>query len=250
MTNMPRPPGATPVPPRSGSGKLLLFAGLGCLGVLLLGGCIVGGAFVYLTMYSPSPAITSRAVAAGTTYRNEPSHLNANLRSNYVPFSFEYPADWAVVERGDVADDSHFVKVEKQDSGKTTIANFAVGWFEGAGSLAGDKALYSELADKLADQFSGGFSDFRKTSSGAVTVTDNDYEGYQFLFTARVNDSASGTSLPILGRIILVSGANAGQKNGVVLVLLATNKSGMTRPDELGESGDLGDILDSFTFEK
>jgi hypothetical protein len=251
MSNLPNTPTPQPAPARSGgSGKLLLIGAIGCLGVLLLCGCIIAGAFTYFAASSPTAITSSSSVARGdgTVYTNEAGHLNASLRANFVPFTFEYPSGWNVVSRGDAADDSNFVKIEKQDASRSTIANFAVGWFSGAGTLARDKTLYASLADQLSEQFSAGFSNFTKTGSGSVTI--NDYDAYQMLFTARVTDPDDKSVTPILGRVILISGGNAGLKNGVVLVMLATDKSGMTDPSQLGESGDLGTILDSFELGK
>jgi hypothetical protein len=253
MTNVPNPgyPQSAPRPSGGGAGKWLLIGGLGCLAVVLLGGCVVG--IVLFVVSSRTPTVystlsTPDAPSGTTTYTNEESHLNASLRENYVPFSFDYPASWKVVQRGDQTGQSNFVKVEKDDGSGTTIENFAVGTLTGAGSLELDKTLYPGLAESLSRNLAGGMENFAQTGSGAVRVTDHEYEAYQMMFTAR--SGAGPDSIAIKGRCILISGGNVGRKNGVVLIMLATDKSSARDPSELGESGDLAEILDSFTLSR
>ncbi|HVX86041.1 MAG TPA: hypothetical protein VH253_14760 [Phycisphaerae bacterium] len=251
-----------PGPRKSLGGKWLLIGGLGCLGLLLLGGCILAGVLGFLWSRAPTSSVeldepvqtlppvdsadrpVAGAPAESVAYTPDRSQLNANLQQKYVPFTFTIPAGWRVVERGDQPDASNFVKVEKQDDTQSTVGNFAVGWMSGAGSLDRDKQLYSTLSDQMEQQFTQGFQNFTKTGAGPVTI--NGYDGYQLLFRAKVDDN--GETIPLCGRMIMISGGNVGQQNGVTLLMLATDKSAITNPADIGASGDYATLLNSFTL--
>jgi hypothetical protein len=179
-------------------------------------------------------------------FASSPDRLNADLKQTYVPFTFQYPTTWKVVQRGEEEGQSNYVKIEKQDGSRSTIENFAVGVMTGSGSLEQDKSLYEQLAFNLSEQFSKGFQDYEKTGGGAIRF--NGYDAYQLLFTAKTTDDAQ--TIPLCGRLIFISGGNVGRRNGVILLMLATDKSPIRDPEQIGASGDYATILNSFELTK
>jgi len=106
----------------------------------------------------------SDADTKGTTlYTSTEESLNDELRPHYVPFSFRYPDDWAVTERGDSVGGRNFVKVEKGENG-FTAENFAVGYMFATPGHENDPALIQQLLTQFEQQFSAQFTGFAPSS--------------------------------------------------------------------------------------
>ncbi len=239
-------PAPMPAPAGSGSRKWILFGALGCLAVLVIGGCILSAILIYLARTSPAPRLSIITTGA-LSYTNDEARLTPDLRADFVPFTFTYPGDWVITARGDTPGDSNFVEVQRAEGDKM-VENFAVGSFNGSGNLVTDRGVAATLAEQFSQQFAAATADYHQTSSGPVTVTSHRYDAYQFLFSALAKDAETHTNSPLFGRVILVSGGNAGHAKGVILLLTATDKSGITSPDQLGESDDLAVILNTFVL--
>ena len=174
------------------------------------------------------------------TYTNVEANLPAQLKPNFVAFSFEYPKAFELQSQSNV----NFVKVEKaaDDNKNSTAENFAVGsaWFDPPGIQ--DDSLYNKLLDQLGQQLSGTFHNYKETKRVPVTV--DDVQSRAMLFQA---DFKELPSVKIFGKVIVVH--PPGKRNGVSILILGTSYSREIKsPDDAGSKGDTADILSSFRF--
>lgn len=187
---------------------------------------------------------TSNTTSGADTVQfvNSRANLTGKLAENYVDFSFDYPKSWSIDPATQKPGASNFIKVENAVD-DFTMENFAVGYFSGSGSAAGDKALFPMLVSQLASQFSKGFANYEKVSEGSTSV--GGYDAYEFRFTSMFKGTPKG-DLPIWGRVVIIPNV-AGKKNGVMLVMLATPlATDVKSVNDVGVKGELPVILNSF----
>ena len=178
--------------------------------------------------------------AGWTTYTNVKANLPANLQSDFIAFSFEYPKSFEVQPQSQV----NFVKVEKYAGGGkgNTAENFAVGYARFNDPTADSDALYDGLLDQLGQQLAGGFHNYKELKRTFSTV--DGVRSRTALFQADFNDTPKTM---IYGKTIVVH--PAGNKNGVTILILGTSLGhDVKSPDDLGTKGDTADILRSFRF--
>lgn len=193
------------------------------------------------------PKEGSAPVESGTrevetrTYTNGREELIPKLAENFVPFSFEYPATWKVLERGDQPDDANFVKVERGTPDGFTSENFAVGYMSLPPGRERNPAALRQVLDMLEGQFSQGFPNYRRVSDDRTTVDGREATGFRF--AAHAENTPRG-DVDLWGRILLLPGDDG---RGVVLMMLGTPiESELRGPEDVGEKGDLPIILRSF----
>jgi hypothetical protein len=117
------------------------------------------------------------AAARTLTWTNDRSRLSGDKLTNFVPFTFQYPADWQVLEDG-TADSPNFVKVESMTADRVTIENFAVGWYSGVRA--------DQVAGILEPQFSQSFPNYRRLSEETHQVDGFTSPGFTFEVTVDV----------------------------------------------------------------
>ena len=172
------------------------------------------------------------------TWTNDRSRLSGAKAANFVPFSFEYPADWRVIEDGTQPDDAspNFVKVERATDDQITIENFAVGWYSGAGA--------SDVVTMLEPQFAGSFPNYQKVADQASRIDGIDSPG--FLFQARI-DAPSGP-VRFYGRALAVP---VGDANGILIIMFASDLAeGVDSPEDVGEKGRMPVIMETFDIQE
>jgi hypothetical protein len=175
------------------------------------------------------------------TYTNAREGLIPKLAENFVPFSFEYPATWKVLERGDQSDDVNFVKVERGTPDGFTSENFAVGYLSLPPGTARNPAVLGQVMDAFEAQFSTGFPNYRRLSDDRATVGGREATGFRF--AAHAENTPRGP-VDLWGRILLLPGDDG---RGVVLMMIGTPIESVLRgPEDVGEKGDLPVILRSF----
>ncbi|HEX8693515.1 MAG TPA: hypothetical protein VF746_13920 [Longimicrobium sp.] len=184
----------------------------------------------------------SGARAAETrTYTNGREALIPKLAENFVPFSFEYPATWKVLERGDQPDDVNFVKVERGTPDGFTSENFAVGYVSLPPGTERNPAVLKQLLDTFEAQFSTGFPNYRRVSDDRTTVGGREATGFRF--AAHAENTPRGP-VDLWGRILVLPGDDG---RGVVLMMIGSPVESVLRgPEDVGEKGDLPTILRSF----
>jgi len=175
-----------------------------------------------------------------TTFTNNKADLTGDLERNYVDFSVSYPNSWKLDASAGRGSSPNFMKVQNLTADNVTIEQFAVGYF------SGQRELMPLLAQRLNDQFSNQFPNYRKVSEGTTHI--GSYDGYEFRFSGRTKTTA-GASLDVYGRTVLIPGDNG--RKGVTLLMMATSEShDVHGPEEVGEKGELPIILNSFKFGK
>lgn len=240
-------------PPQQGKRKVWPWV-LGIVGLLLVGGVVLLGVIGYVGYRAvkraqverkAGPATTSRADTK--TYVSSRANFTGKLAEHYTDFSFEYPSDWQLDPKAGKGNSSNFVKVERSLSGgggNFTLENFAVGWYTSTGTMAGDAALFPQLTAQLSQQFAQGFPGYEKVSEGRTRV--GNYDGYEFRFKSRAKDTPKG-DVSFYGRVVLIPGGSASQRNGVALVMLASSLAPeIEGSEDVGVKGETPVILDTF----
>lgn len=190
---------------------------------------------------SPSAMPVATPAPAVQTFVNSPDNLDGSLAENYVDFSFSYPSNWTLDPESGKPGASNFAKVTHDIDGGFTLENFAVGYFAGTGSAAGDAAVFPKMVDALSKQFEPGFPGYRKISEGKTRV--GDYDGYELRFESTIPETGKGT-MRIWARAVMIP--VAGSTHGVLIIMMATNLSPDVQGiEDVGVKGDLPLVLNS-----
>jgi hypothetical protein len=240
------PPGA---PPPKKRGYIPWLVGCGGCGALIAIALVFFGAIGYLSERKDRGArgtgsdITqvSESDEKGTTlYTSAEAGLNDELQPHWLPFSFRYPDDWTVMERGDSAGGKNFVKVEKSDNG-FTAENFAVGYMYATPGRESDPELIAQLLGQFEQQFSAQFPGFRRVGDDRMRIGGRQATGFRFTATAQ---TAARGAVRVFGRVLVVP---VGDGKGLSMIMLGTPVgSGLQSVDDLGVKGGLPVILRTF----
>jgi hypothetical protein len=172
-----------------------------------------------------------------TTFTATPNDVPAGLRDKFVPFAFDYPANFRIEPSP-----QNFVKVTEtvtDTGGEFTRENFAVGYITMPSANADNNVFYPQLLSQLSTQFGSQFAQYREIAQMPETVAGN--RGRAMSFQAMLNTT------PVFGKVIIVR--NTGSARGVCLIMLATPKDPEIKTvADVGVKGDLAQILASFKF--
>jgi hypothetical protein len=232
MTHPSTPPTVATGGKSRNTGKIVLF---GCLGLVIAGAVLagIGGAAWYF--------LRDGGADAGTTlYRNSDQTFSGVRAENFVDFSFRYPADWVVAEDAG-SDTPNFIKVQHNTDDDFTIENLAVGFINGD---IQQPALMESLLEQARGVVTAGFPGSR--TLGAMDVELDGREGRGFTFEGSLTTDERG-DFEYYGKLMLVP---VTATRGVALIAIASQLAdGVEGPDDVGEEGQLAEVLESFRFE-
>jgi hypothetical protein len=187
--------------------------------------------------------------AGAIQFVNSKANLDGDLAAHYLDFSFYYPKAWVKDPKSGVAGATSFATVELSFSEQTADyvqERALISWYPSNGSYEADLPIFPERAKKVTDQISKGLPGYEEISRGETTV--GVYKGYEFRFKGVFKGTPKG-DLPYWGRVVFLPPGNAGEKNGVTIIMLATSlASEVAGPDDVGVKGGLPLILESFRF--
>jgi hypothetical protein len=192
--------------------------------------------------YEPGPGMTQ--------FVNSEARLDGKLADHYIDFSFYYPQSWQVDPQAGVPGASNFarvMKMEEDDTGEYLLESAALSWYNSNGTYDADAEIFPERAKTFSEQLAPSFPGYKKVSEGPTEV--NSLKAYEFRFSGVFKGTGKG-DLPYFGRAIFVPRGVEGEKNGIVIVMLATSLAHLNDVSEVGEKGELPVILDSFRFGK
>ncbi len=212
---------------------------------------LLASAFIAGCQKKQKTTPTEKADLKTSTFINAPDGLTGALKDNYVDFQFDYPQSWVMDPASSQDGASNYIRVERRKTdkgGNFTLENFAVGYFHGSGTAAGDKALLPKVAKQLEEKFAHGFENYKLISSGPAKL--GNYSGYQFRFESVIKDTPHGT-VTLWGRTILLPNPKAGEKNGVSIVMMGSSLAPEIKSaTDVGVKGQLPIILKSFRIGK
>jgi hypothetical protein len=192
--------------------------------------------------YEPGPGMTQ--------FVNSKARLDGKLADHYIDFSFYYPQSWQVDPQAGVPGASNFarvMKMEEDETGEYLLESAALSWYNSNGTYDADAEIFPERAKTFSEQLAPSFPGYKKISEGPTEV--NSLKAYEFRFSGVFKGTGKG-DLPYFGRAIFVPRGVEGEKNGIVIVMLATSLAHLNDVSEVGEKGELPVILDSFRFGK
>jgi hypothetical protein len=191
-------------------------------------------------------AETQNAAAPATTHfvNSRDNARSAALREHYADFSFDYPARWSVTPQPTDGTAQNYVRVAAPMMMGYEPYAVMVGFAYGSGDAERDRASIEGGTLDLAGRFGRSFEEYRIVSAGPARV--GPYDSYGWRFTASAPGLRDGEPrVQVYGRgdIVLPPGATT----GITLVTLATSRAGdVHSPAEVGETGALKAVLDSF----
>jgi hypothetical protein len=178
---------------------------------------------------------------------NSDANLDGKLADHYVDFSFYYPRSWKSDPKSGVAGASNFVKVERLLPPDYTQEQFAVAWYDSGGTIEADRDKFPKLVETLNNSYRQ-FPEYRKVSEGDTKI--NSYDGHEFRFESISRNTDKG-DIKLWGRIVFLPSGIAGEKNGLILLMLATSLAPeISNISDVGAKGEMPLILDSFRFGK
>ncbi len=192
------------------------------------------------TLPPPSPPPPN-----STEFVNESASLDGKLAENYSDFSFYYPDTWEKDPKMGIAGASNFVRVERRLPPDFTQENFTVSWYESKGTFETDSQdVFPKLVESSKNRFSKAYPEFEVISEGETTV--NGVKGYEFRFQSVSRETEKG-DITLWGRVIFLPPGAEGKKNGIQLLMLTTSLAPeLKSADDVGVSGELPVILNSF----
>jgi hypothetical protein len=188
-------------------------------------------------------AITDAPPPNTLNFVNDKSKLRGKLADNFVGFSLYYPKNWKAAKSAEV-----FTQFRLSGADGLPQEDFSIGYYDSAGTFAGDEAKFADLASKKSAEIAKSLPDYKKLDEGPTKI--NGLDGYQFSYEAQSKDAAN-RPLTLWGRVIFVPPGAEGQKNGVMMFLTATSKSPEVKAaGDVGEKGEMPIILNTFRFAK
>jgi hypothetical protein len=182
--------------------------------------------------------------ADAVQFTNSKESLDGELADRYVGFSFYYPKTWTKDPKAGVKGATSFAKVDRQFSdstGQFIQERAVVRSYPSKGSFEADTSLFSEQTAAITKSLQN--QNYEEVSKGETTI--NSYKAYDVHFKGEFK--SDDKSLPYWGRVIFLPPQSPNEKNGVVIVLLATSYAqGVTSADDVGVKGELKMILESF----
>jgi hypothetical protein len=200
----------------------------------------------------PEPATTSEESTFipppdAVKFTNSNTTLDGRLAEHFVAFSFYYPKSWQSDPKAGVPGASNFARVQKtfeDDTGEYLQESATFSWYTSNGTFESDASIFPERARSFSSQLAANLPGYEKVSESPTEI--NSLAGYEFRFKGVFAGTGKG-DLPYWGRAIFVPPGKDGEKNGVVIVLMASSlASGFTSVEDVGRSGDMPLILDSF----
>ena len=214
------------------------LGGCGCLSVLL--GLVLLGAWFATDKASQWMSSSMDGAGLVSHYTNSPEGLTGALAEYYVDFEFDYPMAWTLKPQDPGS--SNYVSVERS-LGDSTCENFNVGYFQTTGSMEGNRILYPVLISQLQAQFEQQFPGLNKVDEGETTI--GSYEGWHALFSASVGDASEPSE--VFMRTVLLPTPDG--TRGVAIIMMGTDAcSDISQPADLGVTGELPVIVNSFRF--
>ena len=182
-------------------------------------------------------------------FTNSEASLDGRLAEHYVGFSFYYPNSWRSDPTAGVSGASNFARVQKtqeDDTGEYLQESATFSWYTSNGTVEADASVFPERVRSFSAQLAANLPGYEKVSENPTQI--NSLSGYEFRFKGIFENTGKG-DLPYWGRAIFIPPGKAGDKNGVVIVLMASSlASGVKSVADVGEKGDMPLILESFRF--
>ena len=179
---------------------------------------------------------------------NSPANaLSEGLRRFYVDFAFDYPSSWAVTPPRTDGRERNFVRVAAPAIDGYEPYSFLVGSASGSGDVERDRREGDAALPTIARGYGAGLENYRVASMGRARV--GPYESWNWRFSGTSPGADGGRPARIVGRgdIVLPPGAS----RGVLIVSFITDRAGETSgPDQVGESGTLKAVYDSFRLQE
>jgi hypothetical protein len=173
---------------------------------------------------------------------------SAQLRDQYLDFSFDYPAGWGIeTEPGD-GTAANFVSLDAPNTANGSPIYVCIGAANGTGNPERDLAELEPFAREQGTSLLENATDFRIVSVGPQTVGGARSLGWRF--TAMRGARGEGRRpVKVFGRVdILIS---PGSTRGVVIIAYVTDEDkAVAGPERLGDAGPLKLFYDSFALGK
>jgi serine/threonine protein kinase len=174
-----------------------------------------------------------------TRFHNSAETTAPGLKKNFRGFAVFYPKDWKKNPST-----KNFLDISKPSESGLPIEQMLVSWYESKGIFDEDNASFANLAMTVSDNWSKEIPNFQVVSQGETTI-NNGRRAYEVKFQGETE--IEGKKTAIWGRTLFLPAGRYGVKNGLIITMLATsNSADVLSVDDVGNKGDLKEILYSF----
>jgi hypothetical protein len=174
-------------------------------------------------------------------FENSKSNLKGELVKNYRGFKLFYPRDWTKS-----SGDGNFLDIVKKRDG-LPVEQMIVTYYSSTGVFSKDRALFPKLVEKSNNDLSKLTNQtYKVISAGEAKIQNGRWNVYEVKFQA-VFTRNDGETITLWGRRFWLPPQDQRIKNGFVVTLLATSLSpDVTSVEEVGNKGELAQILENF----
>ena len=182
-------------------------------------------------------------------YQNTKSNLRGDLVLNFVGFTLYYPKDWKVngPQQGNASSDTRgkFLDISSSTPDDRLKEQMLISYYPSMGTFAADAEKFPQLVKETNETLEKILPDYKMVSQGEIMVNGS-WRAYEVKFQGG-GTAASGEKLMVWGRRLFVPASRPGVRNGFEITMLATSLAENVRGvDDVGERGELGQILYSF----
>lgn len=175
-------------------------------------------------------------------FENSKQNLSKELAENFRGFSLRYPENWEKVDTP-----TNYFDVKLKDKDGFPKQQFIVTRYDSKGTFELDEKDFPNLVAKSNKDLQKALPSFKVVSQGEITV-NNGWKAYEVKFKGKTEFENKEDNFEIWGRRIWMPAARPGINDGFVITMLATSLSDKIESlDDVGKTGELGDIL--YTFE-
>lgn len=182
---------------------------------------------------------TSSPPTGTNSFVNSSSDLSGDLASHFVPFSFNYPENWAIT-----TGKGYFIEVTRKLPDGLQQENVSISYYESKGTLDADRTDFEKQIQKYSTELARLFPGYQKVSEGETNV--NGIIGYEFRFRGQAYNETKG-DVKFYGRHIFLPPGKEGEKNGVRLIMYGTSLAPeLQSMEDFSVKGQLPVVLNSF----
>ena len=176
-------------------------------------------------------------------FQNSKTNLKGDLLRNFVGFTMYYPKSWKVngPQVGSAPNlRGKFVDIAKFDPDGRLREQMLVSYYASKGTFSSDAENFPELVKETNETLKNLLPNYRMVSEGETKI-NGDWRAYEVKFEGGTAD------LKVYGRRIFMPAARPGVRNGFAITMLVTSlATEITGADDVGQKGELAQILYSF----
>ena len=202
-----------------------------------------------LNDYSETPPMPREIKQPPNTdfFENIKSQHTGELYKNFRGFSIYYPNTWTKNSPPDSKAKTNFLDISKTNKDGELLEQMIVTYYPGTGLFSKDKELFPKLVEKSNNELKDILGDNFQIIEPGREVKIQGGRWTVFEMTFQSSGESNGQTVTLWGRRFWLPTQNQTLQTGFVVTMLATSLSpDIKGVDDVGNKGDLADILETF----